>query len=183
MEIIFKSFLLVTATEMGDKTQLLAFMLATRFKKPWPILAGILAATLLNHLLAASLGQLIAHAINPVYLKWILGIVFIAFGAWVLIPDKGEDGKTEERFGPFLTTLITFFLAEMGDKTQLSTVALAAQFHSTFLVTVGSTLGMIAADGPAVFFGDKMAEKIPMKWVRAFACFLFIAFGAGIMFL
>lgn len=181
MEIILKSFLLVAATEMGDKTQLLAFILASRFKKPWTILSGILVATILNHTLASSLGTWVSQIIPALYLKWILALSFFAFAAWILVPDKEDENKKEGRFGAFLTTLVAFFLAEMGDKTQLSTVALAAKYQSILLVTMGTTLGMMFADGLAVFFGDKITKIIPMKWVRIFASLLFVVFGLGII--
>lgn len=180
MEAIFNSFLLVAAAEMGDKTQLLAFILASRFRKPWTILSGIFVATILNHLLASSVGNWVAHAIPAHYLKWILAALFVAFAAWILLPDK-EDGPKEESFGAFMTTVITFFLAEMGDKTQLSTVALAAKYQGVVLVTIGTTLGMLFSDGLAVFFGDHLIKKVPMKWVRIFAGALFVLFGVVIL--
>jgi putative Ca2+/H+ antiporter (TMEM165/GDT1 family) len=181
MEAILNSFVLVAITEMGDKTQLLAFVLATRFKNPWAIMAGIFCATVLNHLLAASFGSWVSQAISPLYLKWILGALFIGFAAWILIPDKDDDDEKPHRFGAFLTTLITFFIAEMGDKTQLSTVALAAKFQNITLVTIGTTLGMMFSDGLAVVFGEKINEKIPMKYVRYVAAALFVLFGVGII--
>ena len=181
MLVIFNSFLLVAATEMGDKTQLLAFVLATRFRKPWTIMAGIFTATVLNHVLAASLGSWVSQAIPHQYLKWILAMIFILFAAWILIPDKDEGGDDANRFGAFLTTLITFFLAEMGDKTQLSTIALAAKYQNVALVTIGTTIGMMFSDGLAVVFGEKITEKISMKWVRIFAATLFVAFGIAIL--
>lgn len=181
METIIHSFLLVASTEMGDKTQLLAFVLATRFRKPWAIMAGIFVATVLNHFMAASLGSWVSQAIPRPILKWILGSIFIFFAAWILIPDKDDDKKDESRFGAFLTTLVTFFLAEMGDKTQLSTVALAAKFDSITLVTIGTTIGMLFSDGLAVVFGEKLTEKISMKWVRIFASVLFVIFGVAIV--
>lgn len=181
MEAILNSFLLVAATEMGDKTQLLAFVLATRFRNPWAVLSGIFVATVLNHLLAALFGSWVSQAIPTNYLKWILGGTFIAFAVWILIPDKDEDQKDHGRFGAFLTTLITFFLAEMGDKTQLSTVALAAKYDSIIRVTIGTTVGMMFSDGLAVIFGEKLTEKISMKWIRIFSAVLFVAFGIGII--
>jgi len=181
MQIILNSFLLVAATEMGDKTQLLAFVLATRFRKPYAILSGIFVATVLNHLLAALFGSWVSTAIPEVWLKWILAGSFFAFAFWILIPDK-EGGLSEEsRYGAFFTTLVTFFLAEMGDKTQLSTVALAARYNSVSLVTVGTTLGMMFSDGLAVVFGESITQKIPMKWIRVFAAVLFVVFGIGLL--
>lgn len=181
MEVVFNSFLLVAATEMGDKTQLLAFILATRFKNPWSVMAGILVATILNHLLAALFGNWLSQQIPEIYLKWVLGVSFLAFAVWVLIPDK-DDGLTKDsRFGAFVTTLIAFFLAEMGDKTQLSTVALAARYDDLLLVTLGTTLGMMFSDGLAVIFGEKLTQKISMKWVRYFSAGLFVVFGLAIL--
>jgi putative Ca2+/H+ antiporter (TMEM165/GDT1 family) len=181
MEAILNSFLLVAATEMGDKTQLLAFVLATRFRNPWAVLSGIFVATVLNHLLAALFGSWVSQAIPANYLKWILGGTFFIFAVWILIPDKDEDQKDNGRYGAFLTTLITFFLAEMGDKTQLSTVALAAKYDSILRVTIGTTIGMMFSDGLAVIFGEKLTEKISMKWIRIFSAVLFVAFGIGII--
>lgn len=181
MEAIFNSFLLVAATEMGDKTQLLAFVLASRFKNPVAVLAGIFVATVLNHLLAAFFGQWIATQISAQMLKWILAATFFAFAAWILIPDKDEEGPKDSKFGAFLTTVVTFFLAEMGDKTQLSTVALAANYSSVLLVTIGTTLGMMFSDGLAVLFGEKLTQKISMKWIRYFSATLFFGFGFFIL--
>ena len=173
---------LVAVSEMGDKTQLLAFALASRFKRPWPIMAGIFFATILNHALAAWGGNWVATKMSPVLLQWILAALFIGFGLWILVPDNDEDSPRGHRFGAFLTTLVAFFLAEMGDKTQLATVALAARFQSVIWVTFGTTLGMLAADGLAVFAGDKLGEKIPMTWVRRGAAALFLLFGLFILF-
>lgn len=173
---ILSSFSLVAASEMGDKTQLLAFSLAARFRKPWPILAGILVATLANHFLAATLGSYVAAQIPRNILAISLGIIFIVFGFWTLKPDTLDEQKNF-RFGPFLTTTVLFFLAEMGDKTQLATVALAAQFQSALMVTIGTTLGMMVTDGLAVFLGDRLAHRVQMKVVRYVAAGLFFLFG------
>jgi len=181
LEIILISFGLVVVSEMGDKTQLLAFALATRFKKPWPIMGGILVATLLNHALAAFGGSWVSSHVPPDVLRWTLAGLFIGFGIWILVPDTDDEQKTHNRFGAFLTTLVTFFLAEMGDKTQLATVALGARFNSVVLVTLGTTLGMLVADGLAVFVGDRLGEKVPMTWVRRSASALFIVFGLFIL--
>jgi len=169
----------VALAEIGDKTQLLAFILAARFKKPIPIIAGILVATLINHGLAGALGTWITSALNPEVLRWALGASFIAMAAWTLIPDKVEENENQvaSRYGVFGTTLLTFFLAEMGDKTQIATVALAAHFAQPFMVVIGTTLGMLIADVPAVFIGDRLAEKIPMKFVHAIAAAVFAALG------
>ncbi|MBC7537901.1 MAG: TMEM165/GDT1 family protein [Bacteriovorax sp.] len=182
LKIIFNSFLLVSLTEMGDKTQLLAFVLATRFKKPWTIFAGIFVATVLNHLLAATAGVWVANTVSPLILKRILASIFLIFAVWILIPDKEEGLSETSTWGPFLTTVVTFFLAEMGDKTQLATVTLAAKYHNIILVTVGTTIGMMITDGLAVFFGDKMTKYIPMKWVHIAAAILYIVFALGILF-
>jgi len=177
METILNSFLLVAASEMGDKTQLLAFSLAARYRRPWPVMAGILTATLLNHALAAGLGNWLAAQVPARVLAGILAITFIGFGLWTLRPDSFEPREGSHRFGPFLTTTVLFFLAEMADKTQLATVALAARYHSVVLVTVGTTLGMLASDGLAVFVGERLAARAPMRWIRAAAAGLFFVFG------
>lgn len=181
MKEIVESFLMVAVTEMGDKTQLLALVLALRFKKPWTIMAGILTATVLNHLLAATAGTWLATAVSPNVLKWILAATFVGFAIWVLIPDQDDDGAEQSKYGAFLTTAITFFLAEMGDKTQLSTVALAAKFHNITLVTIGTTLGMLFADGLAVFLGEKLTRRIPMRWIHIGASALYLIFAIFIL--
>ena len=182
VDVIFSSFLLVAATEMGDKTQLLAFVLASRFRNPRAVLLGIFVATILNHLLAAFVGNWVSLALPKEYLKWILGGSFILFAVWILIPDQDDEENSSSRFGAFLTTLVAFFLAEMGDKTQLSTVALAAKYQEVVLVTIGTTLGMMFSDGLAVIFGEKLTEKISMKWIRIFSASLFVIFGLTILF-
>ena len=181
LEIIASSFLLVAASEMGDKTQLLAFSLAARYRRPWTVMGGILLATVLNHALAASAGSWIAAQVPPRVMAAVLAATFIGFGLWTLKPDTLDVARGPERFGPFLSTTVLFFLAEMGDKTQLATVALAAQFGSVLLVTVGTTAGMLAADGLAVFLGERLAAKVQMKWVRWAAATLFFAFGAAVL--
>lgn len=181
MEAIFNSFLLVFVSEMGDKTQLLALILAARFRKPWPIMAGIFVATILNHALASYLGSFVTYYISKEILKWILALTFIGFGLWILVPDKDEEFKDKHKWGPFLTTTVAFFFAEMGDKTQLATVALGAKFAAPLLVTAGTTLGMLGADGLAVFFGDKLTKRISMRWIHRAASALFIFFGIGII--
>lgn len=177
MEAIISSFILVAASEIGDKTQLLAFSLASRFRKPWVVIAGVLVATLANHALAASVGSWVSAHVPPRVMAGILAALFIAFGLWTLKPDTLEETKDSGRFGAFVTTIILFFLAEMGDKTQLATVGLAARYHSITQVTLGTTLGMMAANGPAVFLGDKLAGKVQMKWIRWVAASLFFLFG------
>lgn len=166
---------------MGDKTQLLALILAARFKKPWTILAGIFVATVLNHALASWSGGFIASLVSPETLNWILALTFFGFAAWILIPDKSGDEKTEGRFGAFLTTLIAFFLAEMGDKTQLATVALGARYMNATLVTFGTTFGMLASNALAVFAGDSLLRRIPMRWIRIFASLSFALFGLAVL--
>lgn len=181
MEALFNSFILVFASEMGDKTQLLALILTIRYRKPFTILAGVFVATLLNHALASWAGGWLSEQVSPETLKWSLAIIFFAFAAWILVPDKEGDVKESSRFGPFLTTAIAFFFAEMGDKTQLATIALGARYDSATMVTIGTTLGMMGSNALAIFFGDKFLQRIPMKWVRLFACVLFVAFGIGIL--
>ena len=176
-EIIFSSFALVAVSEMGDKTQLLAFSLAARFRSPWSIMAGILAATLLNHGLASSLGWWISDHVPADLLTGIVGITFILFGFWALKPDRLEETERSSRFGAFATSAFLFFLAEIGDKTQLATVALAAQYQSVLFVTIGTTLGMLATDGLAVFLGETFSEKVQMKRLRWTAAGLFFLFG------
>jgi putative Ca2+/H+ antiporter (TMEM165/GDT1 family) len=182
MESMVNSFLLVFVSEMGDKTQLLALLLAAKFRKPWPIMAGILVATLLNHALASYMGSFVSAYLSHQQLKWVLAGSFIGFGLWILIPDKSENLKDKYTWGPFLTTTVTFFFAEMGDKTQLATLALGAKFADPLLVTLGTTLGMLGADGLAVFLGHKFTEKIPMLWIHRLASSLFILFGLGILY-
>ncbi len=177
LQAIVSSFLLVAASEMGDKTQLLAFSLAARFRRPWAIMAGIFVATVLNHGLASSLGGWISTVVPHHLLAYLLAATFIGFGLWSLRPDTLEEARGPERFGAFATTVVLFFLAEMGDKTQLATVALAAEFRSVVTVTIGTTLGMLAADGLAVFLGGRLAAGVQLKWVRWTAAALFFGFG------
>ena len=181
MESIFVSTGVVALAEIGDKTQLLAFLLATRFKKPLPIIAGILVATLLNHSMAGALGAWITATLSPEVLRWILGLSFIGMAIWTLIPDKIEEEEMQvaKRFGVFGATVVTFFLAEMGDKTQIATVAMAAHYPNPVLVVIGTTLGMLIADVPAVFIGDRFAAKIPMKLVHGIAAAMFAAMGVA----
>jgi putative Ca2+/H+ antiporter (TMEM165/GDT1 family) len=169
----------VALAEMGDKTQLLAFLLAARFKKPVPIILGILLATIVNHGFAGALGAWITSLLSPNTLGWILGISFIAMAIWTLKPDEIEEdeAKIAGRFGVFGATTITFFLAEMGDKTQIATVALAANYSSVILVVIGTTLGMMIADVPAVFIGTKFAQKVSMRLVHGIASAVFAVLG------
>lgn len=179
MESILVSTGVVALAEMGDKTQLLAFILAARFKRPLPIILGILAATLLNHGFAGALGTWITTVISADTLRWVLGLSFIAMAIWTLIPDKIDDEESliANKLGVFGATFITFFLAEMGDKTQIATIALAAHYATTLLVIAGTTLGMLIADVPAVFLGNKFAEKIPMRLVHGIAALIFAVLG------
>ena len=179
MESLLVSTGVVALAEIGDKTQLLAFILAARFKKPVPIILGILAATVVNHGLAGALGAWITAVVSPEIMRWALGLSFIGMAVWTMIPDKIEDEETQiaQRFGVFGATLITFFLAEMGDKTQIATVALAAHYAAPLMVVIGTTLGMLIADVPAVFVGDKLASKIPMKLVHSVAATIFALLG------
>lgn len=169
----------VALAEIGDKTQLLAFILATRFKKPIPIIAGILMATLVNHGLAGALGAWITAMVDPFIMQWILGVSFIAMAIWTLIPDNIEEEETQIalKLGVFGATLVTFFIAEMGDKTQIATVALAAHYGSPVWVVAGTTLGMLIADVPAVFIGNKLADRIPMTVVHRIAAAVFALLG------
>lgn len=179
MEALLISTGVVALAEIGDKTQLLAFILAARFKKPLPIILGILAATVVNHGLAGALGAWVTSALTPEVLRWVLGASFIGMAIWTLIPDKIEEEETQvaQKLGVFGATLVTFFLAEMGDKTQIATVAMAAQFATPVLVVIGTTLGMLIADVPAVFVGDKFANRIPMKLVHSIAAGIFAVLG------
>jgi putative Ca2+/H+ antiporter (TMEM165/GDT1 family) len=179
MESLFLSTGVVALAEMGDKTQLLAFLLAARFKKPLPIVLGILVATVVNHALAGMLGAWITATLDPNILRWILGGSFIAMAIWTLIPDEIEEdeAKVARHMGVFGATVVTFFLAEMGDKTQLATVALAAHYAEAFMVVVGTTLGMLIADVPAVFVGQRFAQKIPMRLVHRIAAAIFAILG------
>jgi len=172
----------VALAEMGDKTQLLSLMLAVRYpKQAWPIISGILIATLVNHAGAAFLGQLLASFIHPEILRWILGASFIVIGAWLLVPDQLEDENQSKKvhgaLAVFLLTMTLFFLAEMGDKTQIATIALGARYNDVLSVTAGTTLGMMLANAPAVWIGQKFTQRVPLKWVHAIAAVVFIAIG------
>ncbi|GMV02777.1 MAG: TMEM165/GDT1 family protein [Xanthomonadaceae bacterium] len=184
MESLLVSTGVVALAEIGDKTQLLAFILAARFKKPFPIILGILAATTVNHGLAGALGAWITANVSPEILRWVLGLSFIGMAVWTLIPDKIEEEETQvaRKFGVFGATLVTFFLAEMGDKTQIATVAMAAHYGAPLIVIIGTTLGMLIADVPAVFVGDKLAAKIPMKLVHSIAAAIFALLGLATLF-
>ena len=178
MEAFLVSTGVVALGEMGDKTQLLAILLAARFKRPLPIVLGILTATLVNHAAAGAIGGWVASALGPDILRWVIGLSFIGMALWMLVPDKLNLGADKAaRFGVFATTVATFFLAEMGDKTQIATVALAARYNDLVPVVAGTTLGMLLADVPAVFLGDRVAQKVSMKLVHAIAAAIFAVLG------
>lgn len=181
MEAFFISTGLVALGEMGDKTQLLAMLLAVRFRRPLPIVAGILVATLANHAAAGAVGGWVARALGPEMLRWIIGSSFIAMAAWMMVPDRIDDDRTEtvSRFGVFGTTLVAFFLAEMGDKTQVATVALAARYPDLPAVVAGTTLGMMLANVPAVYLGERVAARVPMQLVHGIAALIFAALGVA----
>lgn len=183
MDAFLTSLGLVALAEMGDKTQLLALFLATRFRRPWPIVGGILAATIANHFLAALVGATVADRLPLDWLRWGLGGSFLAMAAWTLVPDKLDDGKDENKSdrGAFMTTLVAFFLVEMGDKTQIATVALAAQFKTFLTVAAGTTVGMLLADVPVVFLGDRLTRHVPAKAMRWTSAGLFAVFGIAIL--
>ncbi len=179
MEAFLVSTGIIAAGEIGDKTQLLALILAARFRRPLPIVLGILVATLANHLMAGALGTWITALLGPQTLRWLIGLSFIGMAIWVMIPDKVDEDEAmlTPRLGAFGATVVAFFLAEMGDKTQIATVALAARFQDLFAVVAGTTLGMMIADVPAVFLGDRAAKKIPMKLVHGIAALMFAILG------
>jgi putative Ca2+/H+ antiporter (TMEM165/GDT1 family) len=171
---------IVALAEMGDKTQLLALILALRFRKPWPIVFGILVATLANHAMAGALGAWVTTVLGPDVLRWVLGVSFIAMAIWMLIPDKLDDEDTgaAPRFGVFGTTVIAFFLAEMGDKTQIATVMLAAQYSTQFFwVVAGTTLGMMLANAPVVWLGERMTRLVPLRIVHIVSALIFMGLG------
>lgn len=180
MEAFLVSTGIVALAEIGDKTQLLAFILAAKFRKPLPIIIGILVATLANHSFAGALGSWITSLMGPEIMRWVLGVSFIGMAIWTLIPDKFEEDDTRvARFGVFGTTVIAFFLAEMGDKTQVATVALAAQYHAFYSVVAGTTLGMMIANVPAVLLGDQIAGRIPVRVVHSLAAAIFAILGVA----
>lgn len=168
----------VALAEIGDKTQLLAFILAAKFRRPLPIVLGILAATLANHALAGAIGAWLTQVLGPDILRWVVGLSFIAIAIWTLIPDKFEESDAKlAHLGVFGTTLVAFFLAEMGDKTQVATIALAAQYQSLLQVVLGTTLGMMIANVPAVLLGDRIAGRMPVRLVHAVAAAIFAVLG------
>ena len=177
MEAFITSTVLVALAEIGDKTQLLSFVLAARLRKPGAIIAGIFAATIANHALAGSLGVWLASLVSPQWLPWLTGLTFVGFGLWALHPDALDDDPKLHRAGAFVTTLIAFFIAEMGDKTQFATIALAARFDALTAVVLGTTLGMMAANVPAVIVGEALAKRLPLKAIRIAAALVFVATG------
>ncbi len=185
MEALLISTGVVALAEIGDKTQLLALVLAARFRRPVPIVLGILVATLVNHAIAGAAGAWLAAAIGPTALRWILGLSFLAMAAWTLIPDRLDDGDgaspAAPRFGVFGTTLVAFFLLEMGDKTQIATVALAARYASLAAVVAGTTLGMMLANVPAALLGEAAANRLPMQLVHRVAAAIFLALGVTVL--
>jgi len=184
MEAFLVSTAIVTLAEMGDKTQLLSLVLAARFRKPWPIVLGIFVATLANHALAGAVGSWVTTVLGPQVLRWVLGLSFIAMAVWMLIPDKlDDDGDgAAPRFGVFGTTLVAFFLAEMGDKTQVATVMLAAQYSAYFWVVAGTTLGMMLANAPVVWLGDRLVKKVPIRMVHLVSALIFLVLGLLALF-
>jgi putative Ca2+/H+ antiporter (TMEM165/GDT1 family) len=179
MEAFLVSTGIVALAEMGDKTQLLALVLAARFRKPWPIVAGIFVATVVNHALAGAVGAWVTTVIGPQALRWILGVSFIAMAVWMLIPDKlDEDDKPSgRRMGVFATTVVAFFLAEMGDKTQIATVMLAARYDAWAAVVAGTTLGMMLANAPVVWLGERITRRVPIRTVHVVSAVLFAVLG------
>ncbi|MGD9946487.1 MAG: TMEM165/GDT1 family protein [Burkholderiaceae bacterium] len=180
MEAFLVSTGIVALAEMGDKTQLLSLVLAARFRRPIPIILGILVATLLNHACAGAVGAWITAWVGPSAMRWILGLSFIAMAVWVLIPDRlDDDVRPSGRYGVFGTTLLAFFFAEMGDKTQIATVALAAQYAAFYAVVAGTTLGMMIANVPAVLLGERMTRKVPIRAIHGIAALIFAVLGVA----
>ena len=180
MEAFLVSTGIVALAEIGDKTQLLAFVLAAKFRRPLPIIAAIFVATIANHAFAAAIGTWITSLLGPDTLRWVLGASFLAMAAWTLVPDKLDDEDTQlAKYGVFMTTLIAFFMAEMGDKTQVATVALAARYDSLLAVVCGTTLGMMLANVPAVYLGDKIANRVSLKLVHGIAAAVFALLGVA----
>ena len=184
MEAFFVSTAIVALAEMGDKTQLLALVLAARFRKPWPIVLGILVATLANHGLAGALGAWVITVVGPQVLRWILGVSFIAMAVWMLIPDKLDEGDADgaPRWGVFGTTLVAFFLAEMGDKTQIATVMLAAQYNAYLWVVAGTTLGMMLANAPMIWLSNRITRLVPIRVVHGVSAVIFLVLGLVAIF-
>ena len=169
---------IVGLAEIGDKTQLLAFLLAARFRRPLPIVLGIFVATIANHAFAAAVGALVGELLGAGVMRWVLGLSFLAMAAWIMIPDEIDAEEAQlAKYGVFLTTLIAFFVAEMGDKTQVATVALAARYESMAAIVAGTTFGMMLANVPAVYFGERIANRVPLKLVHGIAALVFAVLG------
>ncbi|WP_199139644.1 TMEM165/GDT1 family protein [Delftia sp. ASV31] len=185
MEAFLISTSVVALAEMGDKTQLLSLVLAARFRRPWPIVAGIFVATLVNHALAGAVGAWITSYLGENAMRWILGLSFIAMAIWMLIPDKLDEDEVSghSRWGVFGTTLVAFFLAEMGDKTQIATVMLAAKYNAYLWVVAGTTLGMMLANAPVVWLGDKLVKRVPIRLVHVVSAVIFLVLGVLALFL
>jgi len=183
MQTLIVSFVTIALAEIGDKTQLLALVLAAKYRRPWPICLGILLATLANHALAGAAGALVAEWVGPQVLRWIVALSFLAIAAWTLIPDKADEKEAERgsSHGVLLATLVSFFLAEMGDKTQIATAVIAAVYHPLWQVVAGTTLGMLLADVPVVWLGARFAQRIPLKAAHIVAAALFAALGVWIL--
>ena len=180
MEAFLISTGIVGLAEIGDKTQLLAFLLAAKFRKPLPIVLAIFVATIANHAFAAAVGAWITSMLGPDVLRWVLGVSFLAMAAWTLIPDKLDEDETKlAKYGVFLTTLIAFFMAEMGDKTQVATVALAVRYHDIYSVVLGTTFGMMLANVPAVYLGDRIANRVSLRLVHGIAALVFAVLGVA----
>jgi len=183
MHALLVSAVAVAVAEIGDKTQLLALVLAARYRKPWPICLGILVATLVNHALAGEAGVLVSQWLSPATLRWLIGLSFLAVAVWALFPDKIDEGQAAGKThgGVFIASAVGFFLAEMGDRTQIATAVLAASHHPLWQVVAGTTLGMLAANLPVVFFGARFAHRLPLQATRLVACLLFAALGIVVL--
>jgi putative Ca2+/H+ antiporter (TMEM165/GDT1 family) len=183
LEALLVSAGVVALAEIGDKTQLLTLVLAARYRKPWPIVAGIFLATIVNHAIAGAIGAWLTRTVGPDLMRWILAASFIAMAAWMLVPDKIDEEAAAARAtgGVLVTTTILFFIAEIGDKTQIATVALAARFDSLAAVVVGTTLGMLLANAPVAFFGDRLAKRMPVRAVHIVAALAFAALGVAVL--
>lgn len=182
MSALLTSTLVVAVAEIGDKTQLLSLMLAARFRRPWPIVLGIFVATLANHFVAAWVGDWVAGVLGPRTLRWLLAVSFIAIALWALKPDELDDDQAARRgMGVFVTTLVAFFIAEIGDKTQVATIAMAAKYSDLTAVVMGTTLGMMVANVPVVFLGERIVKRLPLKTIRWFAAGMFVVMGVAVL--
>lgn len=183
MNALLVSIGIVALAEVGDKTQLLTLVLAARYRKPWPIVAGIFVATLVNHAIAGAVGAWLTNVVGPDAMRWGLGLSFIAMAAWMLVPDKldNDTGASRRLGGVFVSTTLLFFLVEIGDKTQIATVALAARFDSLAAVVMGTTIGMLVANAPVAFFGEALAKRLPVRAVHMVAALVFAVLGVGVL--